>query len=369
MQLPGIQWSQRVLNRIPLFWRFQCAGWLVFIVLSLPLKWSVWHSVPIVLTLSLVKEPCGMLITTLLRRIYLRLDLTPERPFKLAILVIAISLFASLIELVVFTWLPSGLAEALNRQTLSGMFYYRGLLYTTWSFLYFWIRNKIADRHRILNLAKADAAAYRAELLMLRAQVNPHFLFNAFNTILAELDHNPKSLIPVVQGLADYLRYSLRHQHDICVPLADEFEASVNYLTVEKARFGDELEINCHISDEARDIAVPGIILQPLIENAVKYGRKSSPLPLRIRVLVTTSPKGDAVIDVTNTGRWMEPGPTRAPDSGSGLGLETLRRRLHLLYEGQHDFQIIKTDDAVRIRIELSRTPPLVLTPVIPQTA
>lgn len=368
MQFPGANQCLRVLDRIPLFWRFQCAGWLVFTVLTLPAKWGIWHSVPVVLMLSLVKEPFGMLMTLVLRRIYLIQNLSPETPVKLGVQVIAFSLLVSEVEWVLFAYLPVGLAEAAPIEFQFGMWLYRALLYVTWSFLYFWIRNRLTDRERILNLSKADAAASRAELLMLRAQVNPHFLFNALNTILAELDQNPKSLVPVVQGLADYLRYSLRHQHNPCVPLAEEFEASVNYLTVEKARFGNEIEVDCHISEEARDIPVPGIILQPLIENAVKYGRKSSPLPLRIRVIVTTCPDGDAQIEVSNTGRWIKPGTIRGHDAGSGIALETLQRRLQILYGDQHRFGIIRSADSVRVHIRLSRKPPLILsqTPPLP---
>src|SRR5262249_9222664 len=160
------------------------------------------------------------------------------------------------------------------------------------------IRQVIMLRERELALAHAESAAARAELQVLRAQVDPHFLFNALNTVLAGLDREPRALAPVVQGLADYLRYSLLNRKATFVSLGGEFGARMSYLVVEKARFREGLEIDGHFDEGVRSLAVPVVILQPLVENAVKHGYKSSPPPLRVRVHVTAVDGGGADIEV-----------------------------------------------------------------------
>ncbi|MGC2576790.1 MAG: histidine kinase [Terrimicrobiaceae bacterium] len=157
-------------------------------------------------------------------------------------------------------------------------------------------------RDRELRLARAESERRKAELQMLRAQVNAHFLFNALNTIRARVEGFTQELRNIVHSLADYLQYSLEHADREFVPLGKEFEALVSYLKVEKARFRDELEIDCRIEDAARNIAVPGIILQPLIENAIKHGRQTSRIPLKLRVLLFCPETERIHIEVSNTG-------------------------------------------------------------------
>jgi LytS/YehU family sensor histidine kinase len=255
-----------------------------------------------------------------------------------------------LVSTCVQTWMLFPLATPV---IIVGLSWFRGAQYVAWSCLYFWIRNVLASRERAISLIQAEAAARDAELRMLRAQINPHFFFNSLNTILAGLERDPQAMTGVVQGLADYLRYSLAHRHTAMVPLGDEFDAVVNYLTVEKARFRDDFEFTAHIDDAARTVQVPGVMLQPLIENAVKHGYKTTAIPLRLRVRVEAGADGTTTIDVANSGHWIEPPPQRASGDPSGVGLESLKRRLALLCAGAHRFDIRSAGGEVIIRIQL----------------
>lgn len=349
---------------MPLFWRLQIAGWLVFVLLSLPLRVSFLGSVQRAILVSLYREPVGFLLTLALRFVYRRLRLGSERPVLLGACMVAASMTASGIDYGVGTLLDLPLhAVPSEKLATQGLFWFRSVIYVTWSLMYFLIRQVIAAREKALTLARSEAAAHQAELQFLRAQVDPHFLFNALNTVLAGLDRDPRALAPVVQGLADYLRYSLLNRHAAFVPLGDEFDATMNYLVVEKARFRERLEFEGRLDEAARALPVPVVILQPLVENAVKHGYKSSPLPLRIRVHVTAVPGGGAEMVVANTGRWIEPPVRREPGEASGAGLELVKRRLELLYRGTHRFQIDTDGDEVSVRIRLPEPAPSLVSP------
>ena len=344
----------RLFNGLPLFWRLQLGGWFLVEVFTFPNKWWYFGSFANALFLLAFRLPLSLLFSTCLRSLYLRLGLTGERPWRLGGWVLGSSIVLSILEqFIVRALQPTSVADKFASEFYFGLFCARALIYVAWSLLYFFIKGVIAERARMQRVAAAEAAAARAEIQMLRAQVNPHFLFNALNTIQAGLDHEPHTLVPVVQGLADYLRYSLEHRHALFVPLGDEFDATQHYLKVQKARFGDDLHLECSIDAGARSCLVPGVILQPLLENAFKFGFLTSDLPLRLGVVISVTPGQGAVLEVANSGRWIEPSADRDPAAADGTGLENLRRRLDLLYPAGHRLTIDTDGGWVRIRIEL----------------
>lgn len=331
---PALLWLVKPVTRIPLFWRIQLLSWIAFSVLSMPLKTLAYGSLSGAVIVSLYRDPLGLILTSAFRRIYGRLGLSSERPWRLGSHILMISMSAGMFDAITCAWFTKGVMKEGPPAWVFAMFCFRSMIYFTWSFLYFWIRDQMAARKRLLDLAHAETAARDAEILMLRAQVSPHFLFNAFNTILADIDSRPASLAPVVQGLADYFRYSLTSSQDLFVTLGEEFDAMVNYLRVEKARFRDSLVVDCHIDPAARHLQVPGVFLQPLVENALKYGHRTSPTPLRVSLRITSTAQGGARVEVTNSGTWLAP---RGPHShgGHGQGLANLRERLGLLYQNR----------------------------------
>jgi hypothetical protein len=343
------------LDGLPLFWRFQMVGWLVFVVLSLPFKLMALSSVSYVVCMTLVREPLGVVMTMIMRKAYQRLGLFPGRPVRLAGWVLLICLVLGFLETRIWDLVNDTFFHLQSKNVIEGLFYPRSLIYCCWSFLYFWIKDHLASRERLLALARAETAVREAELKMLRAQVSPHFLFNAFNTVLAGLDRNPEKLAPVVQSLADYFRYSLGNRHDMFVPVEEEFAAVVNYLTVEKARFRESLVVETYLDPAARQLMVPGVILQPLLENALKYGHLTSPTPLRISLRVEVSGAGSLVVEVSNSGHWVEEPSLRPRHDVGGSGLENLRRRLELLYPGNTvpAPRIVPCDGVVVVHLEL----------------
>ncbi|MCK9589016.1 MAG: histidine kinase [Terrimicrobiaceae bacterium] len=252
--------------------------------------------------------------------------------------------------------LPSEGEIFLRRTMAFHVFYERTGVLFGWSFLYFGVRHALQGRQRKLELALAKSAQQGAEIQMRRAQMSPHFLFNALNMIQTEVQKINSGLGRMIQSLADFLRFSLDHSQDELVPLGQEFDAARDYLQVEQMRLGDKLVFHCEIEDAARTVAVPGIILQPLAENAVKYGLDTSEVPLRVSVHVSQFGTKTLQITVSNTGRWLEPAPRQKT---SHIGLENLRRRLALLYPEKHRVETIESDGwvTVSIRLPLYETP------------
>ncbi|MFM8360236.1 MAG: histidine kinase, partial [Verrucomicrobiota bacterium] len=165
----------------------QIGGWLGFAIVVLPLKVVFFGSAGMAVLATLYREPLGFVLSLGLRWVYRCLQASGEIPaWQLGCWATAVSAGAGAIE-----W---GAAEILNLSTnmkvphalgAFGLFWFRSLIYLTWSVLYFWIRGQIAAREHALKLMQIKAAAQESELLMLRAQVNPHFLFNALNTVMA----------------------------------------------------------------------------------------------------------------------------------------------------------------------------------------
>ncbi|RLS35524.1 MAG: hypothetical protein DWH79_01810 [Planctomycetota bacterium] len=199
--------------------------------------------------------------------------------------------------------------------------------------------------------AEADVAAARAlsrehELRHLQAQMNPHFLFNALNAVVAH-KHDPEAIERVTQDLADYLRFALREARTL-EPLSRELQALEKYLSVQQSRFGDGLSCMIRCDQASHGVAVPPMMLQPLLENAFVHGPKTGPSPLVVSVTAAVV-DGWLEVEVANTGRWVPPDPSRSPSTG----ITTLRKRLELLVGPEATVSTRADDGWVRVQIRL----------------
>jgi hypothetical protein len=170
--------------------------------------------------------------------------------------------------------------------------------------------------------------ANRSELRALRAQVNPHFMFNALNTIAGLIPRRPDRAERTIEQLAEVFRYTLRRSEREWVPLDEELEAVRAYLEIERTRFGDRLEFTIHAGDEPAKVRIPAMIVQTLVENAVKHGVGAIRVPGKIEVDVDTSPSR-LWIEVRDNGPGFEESAIRAfHKPGDGYGLRNIRERL-----------------------------------------
>ena len=259
----------------------------------------------------------------------------------LAVYILFISATLAVID-IGLTFPAFSLAERLRHHAsphlyIAASFWPRFWFFSTWSFLYFLIRAFQDARRADASLREAENRRREAELLMLRSQINPHFLFNALNTVLSESEGNQR-LILLVRGLSDYMRYALANRRNLFVPLGQEVEALARYADVEQARFDGGLSIEIAVDPNIRELPVPGVFMQPLVENAIKYGRESCEKALQILVLAAIEGR-TLHIKVSNSGAWVAPS-TYASGRPSGAGLDILKRQLELLYPGRSEFHI-----------------------------
>jgi len=314
-----------------LFWRLQIAGWLLVIPFFSGVAMVVFGDLKTSLAVGVARQIIGFGLTLGMWRIYRR---WPAATFRFAthvwkIFACCVLATAADVALSEPARILLNIAEP-PPLAFHGVIFVRLALYVAWSALYFAIRQELETRDTALRLARAEAANREAELQFLRAQVNPHFLFNALNTIIAQAETNPAKVADTTHAVADYLRYSLSHVAHRA-PLGDELTAMDNYLHVESAGFGpDRLDWRIEASDEARNALAPTALVQPLIENALKYGLRTSPPPLRLRVNARTE-AGALVVTVENSGTWITRAPGEKARDSTGIGLGNLRRRLELL--------------------------------------
>ncbi|MFW6051092.1 MAG: sensor histidine kinase [Myxococcota bacterium] len=206
----------------------------------------------------------------------------------------------------------------------------------------------IARQEAAVALVEARAAAESAALEALRRRLEPHFLFNALNTLRATIRTDPRSARELVADLADLYRYLLTHPED--APLTDEVNHACSYLAIERARLGDDrVTVETRIDPEVAHARVPALLLQPLVENAVKHGVGAREGPGTI-VLQGARDGSDLHISVED----RSTGPPRAPvERGSGIALETLRRRLHQRFRGAASLELHTVPDGMRASVRL----------------
>jgi len=170
--------------------------------------------------------------------------------------------------------------------------------------------------------------ANRSELKALRAQVNPHFLFNALNTIASLIPRQPDRAERTIEQLAELFRYTLRRSDREWVTLEEEFEVVRAYLDVEQARFGDHLVTRIDASDEARQMRIPAMIVQTLVENAVKHGVGRTRTQGVVEVNAAVDASGLRIAVADNGPGFPVSASRTFPTGDGGYGLRNIRERL-----------------------------------------
>lgn len=200
----------------------------------------------------------------------------------------------------------------------------------------------VVDRWRD-RAADAERERMRSELAAIHARINPHFLFNSLNTIAALIPVDAPRAEEAVLELSGLLRHTLEGSKKLWVPLSAELEATERYLSFEALRYGDRLVSTFEVDDRSRTVPVPPLILQPLVENAIKHGVRG-----RGRVAIRVSGHGPLRIEVEDDGD----GTTDAP--GTKTAHADLERRLRLVYDGRASFDVDRGGALGGYRVRLS---------------
>ena len=219
-----------------------------------------------------------------------------------------------------------------------------------------------------LNLVEREKALVRetseAELVALRAQINPHFLFNALNTIIALIEERPGEAEAAVEHLSAIFRHVLQTGSRPFVSLEDELALVNHYLEIEKARFGSRLEVKCILPPALRKHSIPAFSVQTLVENAVKHGLSDSRQGGRLHIEAQSTAEGHVEVIVSDTGTGIpalfDQEEESPPDTSFfGLGLQNVATRLQQLY-GQEDLLHLTSHPArgttARLKLPADRT-------------
>lgn len=191
-------------------------------------------------------------------------------------------------------------------------------------------------KEKLVNEEKLQSLIKEAELHALKSQINPHFLFNSLNSISSLTMTNPPGAHEMVINLSSLMRYSLRHSQTEKVSFGEELKNNQLYLKIEKVRFGSKLNTIFEIDDKCLGAEIPNMILQPLFENAIKYGVYEAIEPVD---LITRGVCRGNMLEVTIINNYD---PDSITSKGEGIGLRNIRDRLQIIYG---DPMLMKIDD------------------------
>ncbi len=205
----------------------------------------------------------------------------------------------------------------------------------------------VAREENAVALATARAAADAAALEALRRRLEPHFLFNALNTLRATIRRDPTRARELVSDLADLYRYLLSHPED--ATLREEIEHACAYLAIERARLGDALLVEVAVDDACAAQRIPALLLQPLVENAVGHGVSSRDGPGKVRISARRE-EGELMIEVED---FPSGEPRTLARSGTGTALATLRSRLSTKYAGRASIELVSSEPGTRAVVRI----------------
>jgi two-component system LytT family sensor kinase len=336
------------------FWSFQIIGWTLYISKEIGESGFgyLFESGLAVLRTFLVFG-AFFLITIVLRYICRYLYRKVKSLVKIILLISAISIFFSLIWLEFRIYISSLLyAGERYADYFSGEMNYMYMLLSgawvpfVWCILYFSIRYWRDMNSEMERAQKAIMFAQRSQLKMLRYQLNPHFLFNSLNSILALVRENPDQAELMVTELSEFLRSSLQYNDRLLIPISEELEITRKYLAIESIRYEERLEYIIDASEKISDIMIPCFITQPLVENSIRHGLKSNALGIKILINAFIS-VDQLIIEVANTGRLAE-------NWSFGVGLKNIHDRLENSYLGNFGFSLIEEKGFVIARISIN---------------
>jgi two-component system LytT family sensor kinase len=211
--------------------------------------------------------------------------------------------------------------------------------------LYFSLRERterlaVALKEKELAEERLTRLKTKAELDALQTKINPHFLFNTLNSIAGLISENPSAAEETVERLSELFRHSLRHTEKDSVTLAEELDLIRTYLEIEKVRLGDRLQYDVRCEEGLRDVMLPAMLIQPLVENSIKHGIATAVGGGSI-LIDAKELSGACVISVRDSGKeFQEPG------EASGFGLRSIQERLKLRYGERASLHIVRNGHA-----------------------
>ena len=337
-------------NKNRAFWNLQLAGWggaFLLRAMSALANGQSWELLVVILITTITGFSISLILSVIYRQLINRKPLVTWGMTGV-VLIVAVIIHAS-----IDAWVQgiyyAGIRETTFAQRFIGLSYIPLTLLGGWSALYYATNYFLTIEEQTDRLERLEAQATSAQLAMLRYQLNPHFLFNTLNSISTlVLLKQTEPANAMLTRLSSFLRHTLVTQPGSQVTLAQEIETLKLYLGIERMRFEERLRTRFEIEDAACDASLPSMLLQPLVENAIKYA--VSPQEEGAEIAVTARVVGERVrITVEDSGPGMD-GPVQrdlltlaenrpGEPVSTGVGLANIRNRLLQAYGENHRFE------------------------------
>jgi two-component system, LytTR family, sensor kinase len=325
-------------NKSRAFWNLHSVGWAGAAVLrgasTLANGQPLSLLIPVLIS-AFTGYSISLLLSVIFRNVIDRQPIITWTITSVAVFV-ATGLYAY-IDVWVLQTIREGADETPFAQLLVGAVYINGVLMVAWSALYYAINYFVRAEEQADQMIRLEAAATSAQLTMLRYQLNPHFLFNTLNSIstLVMLKQTDQANA-MLSRLSSFLRFTLINEAEAKVTLAQEVEMLKLYLDIEKMRFEERLRTEFSIDDDAKDAVMPSLLLQPLVENAIKYA--VTPQEEGADISIIAQRAGDRVrIIVTDSGPGLQ-AAVHDPKLSTGVGMANTRERLLQAYGDDQRF-------------------------------
>jgi sensor histidine kinase YesM len=331
------------LNRKQIYWISQVTGWSSFVGVNLFIISSyeevTWQRILVWIFLGLL----GIVFTHILRGVirkynWLNLSLKNTIPR-----IITSSIVAGII-IYIFVFAASYIAGTFKEDEFNVARIISGIvnisiLVLLWNLIYFVVHYMENYKKKEIESLIWEAAVKDYELKTLKSQLNPHFMFNAMNSIRALIEEDPESAKVAITKLSNILRYSLQMERLERVPLEDEIETVKNYLDLEKIRFEDRLKYKLDIDRNTQKIEIPPMMIQTLIENGIKHGvaKRTEGGEIHLKSKLLSNANGSKLkIEIRNSGHFSE----EQLKNSSGFGVSNTKHRLNLLFGDDAHFTI-----------------------------
>lgn len=336
------------------FWNLHLAGWggatALYAVTVIANGQPLSFLVPV-----LISAVTGYSVTLILSVVYRYV--IEKRPFVTWGTTLLAVMSATLLYAYMDTWVVQTIREGADEtpfaQLLLGGLFKDGLLVGAWSALYYAINYFVRAEEQADQMMRLEAQATSAQLTMLRYQLNPHFLFNTLNSISTlVLLKQTEQANAMLSRLSSFLRFTLINEAAAKVPLTQEVETLKLYLDIEKMRFEERLRTYFIIEPAVENALVPSLLLQPLVENAIKYA--VTPKEEGADISVTAQLVGQRVrITVSDTGPGLQPGQ-QDHSLSTGVGMANTRERLSQAYGDDQRFEhYVKAGGGFEVLLEL----------------
>ncbi|MBT8379148.1 MAG: histidine kinase [Ignavibacteria bacterium] len=349
------------LSRKKIYWISQLSGWSSFILINLIVIASFeelpWQRVLVWIFFGGI----GIFFTHLLRKI-LRKNNWLDLPLKKLITrVITASLITGAI-IYAFVFAASYFSGTMNQDELtiatpiSGAINTSGVIFL-WALIYFAVHYFENYKKKEIESLIWEAAVKDYELKTLKSQLNPHFMFNAMNSIRALIEEEPDAAKAALTKLSNILRYSLQMEKMESVPLEDEMETVRNYLDLERIRFEERLKYNLQVDPQSKKIEIPPMMIQTLVENGIKHGVSKRTTGGEIDVkskLQIENGESKLKVEIENSGHLS----VSELKNSQGFGINNTKHRLNLLYGEEAKFSLKNINgDKVLAELEIPIAP------------